>query len=108
MRLPWWKARGVILFIAIVSAAIIVAHALSYVLSNERSRQMLDEYYRLTRSHWSFANRKFLPIGLGTAIGSGIAFWWSGRDPTGGLIAGGSLMVVGIVAHIVWVKRRTS
>ena len=101
-----WQARSFLAFAAIVAGLIVLAHLLSYLFSGAQRRIKLDEESRRTRSHWSYAERGLLWPGLGVAFGSLVAYWSSGRDPSGGLIAGGVLASVGAVAHLVWAQRR--
>ena len=103
-----WQARSFVLFAGVVVGLIVVANALSYALSSQRRRRKLDEESRLTRSHWAYAYRGLLWSGNGVALGNLIAYWSSGRDPTGGLVAGLALAAFGTIAHVIWANRRAS
>jgi hypothetical protein len=103
-----WQARSVVAFVAAVIGLVILGHALTYAFSSERRRARLDEESRLTRSHWSYGYRGLQWSGIGIALGNLIAYWSSGRDPTGGLVAGLAIAGFGAIAHAVWAARRAS
>jgi hypothetical protein len=103
-----WQAWSFFLFAAVVVGLTILVNALCYVLKDEQGRHRLGEESRRTRSHWAYAYHGLLWSGIGVAMGSLLACWSSGRDPTGGLVAGLALAGFGTIAHLIGANRRAS